>query len=532
MPTPSDILARLNAALAEHLARMAPADASLVLEAAENELVWPDEQVDAWTLSATAIVGEVEVVEALASIGKALDARSLPSVIMAMQRLDEWLSPTTDRGAAAGRRGGSDHMAAVVSLEAQGRFNAEAGFGSVVPKRTEEWRTCGDHAVHDRIVSEYGSGGRVRIDEHVYRTADLMQWTAYLPAAVKASHQDAGDGADRSIELRYVRLPVDYDASAPRTGPLRIMVAPVLEREAEVTLTGDDTDCTYGVRPIDLSSRLDAIVRSALDQDADVLFMPEMSLSRASADHLAAALHAGRREWIRANGRMPHLSWVMAGVMDDGLGDGANHVVVLRPDGGEVARQEKISRWNMDPELQAQFDLTAAGRQPPPRMDEPIRGAPEVIVIDLPGLGRTTILICADMDVALPGNWMFANAGIDFIYAPIMDKTTPLQHARPLDDQPWIVRRSFRAAAVARAKVVMTNSMPLTGIVNRTNAARGSAWPPFGSCLVALLVDGTADRIPYREVSADLGATSPITGLETWNDGWSDFDLPPPSPPA
>ncbi len=84
MPTPSDILARLNAALAEHLARMAPADASLVLEAAEDELVWPDGQVDAWTLSAAAIVDEAEIVEALASIGRGLDGRSLPSVIMAM----------------------------------------------------------------------------------------------------------------------------------------------------------------------------------------------------------------------------------------------------------------------------------------------------------------------------------------------------------------------------------------------------------------------------------------------------------------
>jgi predicted amidohydrolase len=532
VPTPSDILARLNAALSDYLAPLAPSVVSRVLEGAEEGLLWSVDQADAWTVSGEGILAEAEVATAINAINRGLDSTSLPVVIAAMQRLDEWHAPTTDRGAAMGHRGGPEHVAASVRLEEEGRFNGEVGIGSVIPKRAEDWSTCGDHSVHERLIADYGASGRVKIDEHVYRTADLMEWTAYLPAAVKASHQDAGVGPDRSIALRYQRTTVDLDASAPRTGPLHIMIAPVLEREAEVNLTGDTACCTYGVRPMDFSSRLDDIVQAALDQKIDAIFMPEMSLSRASVAYLATALNEHRRAWIRVNRRLPNLSWVIAGVMDDQLGDGANYVVVLGPDGSEVVRQEKISRWNMEPDQQQQFDLAVPGVSVPPRMDEPIRGAPEVTVVDLPGLGRMTILICADMDVAMPGNWMFANASLDVIYAPIMDKTTPLRHAEPLDRQPWIVRRSFRAAAIARAKVVMTNSMPLTAIVNRTNAVRGLPFPPFTSCLVALLVDGTAEEVPYRELSVDLAAGSPVTQTVEWNNGWGPFDLPAPGYPV
>ncbi len=523
MPSISDALANLNAALTIYLSNLDPAKASDELENAENQLQW-NPQPDAWTLSASEIMKEDEVSRALTAASRGMRPDELVLVLSALQRLDEWHSPLTDRGAAINRRGGTDHVAASVRLELEGRMN-DVGPGSVVPKRTESWKTCDDHALHDDVIASYGSGGWVKVDASVYRTADLLEWTAYLPPAVLASHQDAGAGADRDVVLRYTRVPADLDVSPPRTGALRIMIAPVLETEDDVDVTGTAVGCSYKVRPSDACDRIDAIVLSALEEGVEVLFMPEMSLSPASLSALSRSLQDRRRAWIADRQSIPPLAWAMAGVMDDGMGEGANYVVVLNADGVEVARQEKISRWNMNADQQAQFDLVPAGGVAVARMDEPIRGASEVLVMDLPGLGRMTILICADMDIALPGNWMFANAGLDMIYAPIMDKTTPLQRGGSVDAQPWIVRRSFRAAATARAKVVMTNSMPLTEIVNRTNASRSSGRPPFATCLVGLLVDGTEKSIPYMEVNVELRAASPIIKTVEWNKDWQPFDL-------
>lgn len=524
MPSPSDALAELNVSLTAYLSILSPTDANQQLETAEASLVWT-QSVDPWTLSARSLTGEPDIVRAASASARGIVEADLPVVIAAMQRLDQWHSPLTDRGAAMGHRSNDDHVTASVLLETDARLNADPALGSLILKRTESWRTCADHTLHDGVMAGYGSGGWLKVDVAVYRTADLMESTAFLPLVVTASHQDAGGGADRPVALRYHRVTAQQDMSSPGAA-LNVMLAPVLEVDADVVVAGDASGRCYDVRPVNVCARIDEIVRAAFDGNVDVLFMPEMSLSPASADGLVRSLRRHRKASIARTLAMPRLCWVIAGVMDERLLDGANHVVVLDADGEEVARQEKISRWNMDPDQQAQFDLVRAGAAAVTRMDEPIRGAPEVVVVDLPGLGRMTTLICADMDIALPGNWMFANAGLDLVYAPIMDKTTPVRAGSALDVQPWIVRRSFRAAAAARARVVMTNSMPLTEVVNRTNASRGVPRPPFTDCLVGLLVDGTEVDMPYLEVSVPLQEASPVMRTVVWNDRWKAYDLP------
>lgn len=527
--SPSDCLARLQKGVAAFLLTV-PADvASAALGRAEEHIMY-EPPVDAWMLTAAEVTAEHEVARGIAALAGAVREEDLAAVIAAIQRLDEWHAPLTERGTRLGHRGGLDHEAAAVRLELDGRMNAFAAEGAVIPNRVEGWDNPGGTPIHDRVLGDYLAASRRITDAPTFRLADLLEWTAYLPPFILASNQDGGVGPTREVALSYRRVAVAEDRAPPRTGALKVMIAPVLEQESEVTLRPISTPCTYEVRPDDMCARVDALVERALEGDVDLLLMPEMSLSGITLEHLAKRLSERRLDVTALGGRPPRLAWIMVGVLDERLKQGANFVAILAGDGREVARQEKISRWNMDREQQAQFDLLIQGELAPERREEPIRGAPDVVVADIPGLGRVTVLICADMDIELPGNWMFANANLDWLYAPIMDKTTPLRRDRPIGSQSWIVGRAFRAAAAARAKVAMTNSMPLTEMVNRTNADRGNSWPPFETCTIALLVDGAAGDVSYAAVEVPLSSTSPVAVSLDWLDGWSSYDLPPPTP--
>jgi predicted amidohydrolase len=302
------------------------------------------------------------------------------------------------------------------------------------------------------------------------------------------------------------------------------MIAPILERKDEVVVTRCRDGTAYLVQPADLSARVDRIVDAALGSGATILVMPEMVLSKDALATLRTAIRLRVADYAEANRSLPPLRWTFAGVVEP-QGDGVrNYVVVLDAEGEPVAEQDKFSRWNLTEDEQRQYALVPDGETPPAMLYEAIEPASHACILELPGLGRVVVLICADMDVPQPGDWLFANSGLDWTYAPIMDRTR-VPNRRRGSVGPWIVKRAHRAACMSQARVIVTNSMALTFMVNETNSARRLTYPEATECHVALLLDGAEEDVVHHSVIVPMAAQD-VAEARTWGDGWVAFLAP------
>jgi predicted amidohydrolase len=344
-----------------------------------------------------------------------------------------------------------------------------------------------------------------------------MAMTTLLPSTMYVCSPDAGAGPMREVGLRLV-VSDDWPPVPSRSSPHRILIAPVLERAEEVTLTR--TGDSYRVTPADCPARINDLVAAVRAAGGSVLFIPEMALSRASYEALQAGLRDSHRAVSRDTGRLPELAYAIVGVCEPAGNGSRNFVAVLASDGTVLAEQDKISRWDLTPDEQLWLGLGREGDALPDRLREGIEPADEIRLVELPGLGRLSVLICADMDVREPGDFLYLNGGIDWVYAPIMDRSRAPR--RDGSEEFWIVRRSLRAAQATRGNVVVANSMPLTDLCNATNAARSMPFPPEAECHVALLLDGRPEQVAAASGTAALGDSTVLIQVD-WFDGWSDF---------
>ncbi|NJR80612.1 nitrilase-related carbon-nitrogen hydrolase [Sphingomonas corticis] len=302
-------------------------------------------------------------------------------------------------------------------------------------------------------------------------------------------------------------------------------MAPMLEREEDVAVRRRQDGAAYLVTPSELVGRARAVVSRAYEEEASLILMPEMVLTPRALAAFRQELLDRHSEHSERTNRLPPLSYALVGVVEE-VEDGAarrNYVVVLDGTGEVLASQDKLSRWNLRPDEQQQYELAPVDAAVPDLLLEPISPAEEVVVVDLPGLGRLVVLICADMDVSEPGDWLYANAGLEWVYAPIMDRTRRPVRARGRVG-PWIVRRAHRAACATRGRVIVTNSMALTPVVNRSNERRGLSadYPPSVECDVGLLIDGRDQEVTCEPVVVALG-TADVAEVRDWNVGWQTF---------
>lgn len=442
----------------------------------------------------------------------------LITLLQAVQLLDAWHRPiANDLSGEQWQVMPGAHLDAHTRLLATGAFNSNTDFGILVPRYGPDWRLCPDDWIESEIAKEYEEtfNDSVHLDLRPY-----LLLTSVLPSRIEASAPDDGHGPPREVELQYVNGPIGLSIQN-RTQPHRILVAPVLEAEAEVTITVSSGK--YFVRPSDLPDRIKDLVDAAFDAEGSILFMPEMALSKASFECLCFALAKKHGERSRIDSKVPHLAYAIVGVIEESAGLSRNFVAVLSGSGEILAQQDKLSRWDLDPEAQRWLGLGHENEDLADKVEEGIVPAPSVNLVELPGLGRLMVLICADMNIGEPGDFLYVNGGVDWVYAPIMDRTWRLQ--RNGKQEGWIVERSLRAATATRGNVVVTNSIPLTAICNRTNKERGKPFAPATSCQIALLIDGRDDSLSNAPLEIPLGETQ-VIAAEDWFNGWEPFVLP------
>ena len=516
---PSDLLVALVGALRAIMAAGDPASVARLFEDSRS-IIPSDGTVEAWTMPAEHILQRDPIVKAAAMLPSIpAEMEAIAAVLAAIHILDQWHGPLVDDLSGERKSFQPGHAEIAARFDREQRFNTDPGKGVLVPRYDPDWRRRPDGEVVAAIEREYAG--------EIVRGLDIgrhLACTSLIPPELEVSHPDGGVGKPRRVTVRYVRPPASL-ATVARPEVHRVMVAPILETADDVAVTVTPDGNAYLVRPRNMSARVARVLENAYASEATVIFMPEMVLTSDGLNEFRKALADRHADYVQAHDfELPALCWVVAGVLEERAVSSHNHVVVMTADGEIVADQDKITRWNMTVDEQQQYSLDPPnGHVRPDFLQEPIEPAAILWLIDLPSLGRLAILVCADMDVPEPGDWLYANSGLDWIYAPIMDRTrVPMRTKGSVG--PWIVRRAHRAACAAGAKAVVTNSMSLTPIVNATNVKRGldAKYPPETHCHVGLLLDATSDQAVYMPVAVSLTATD-VAEVRRWNENWEPF---------
>jgi len=461
------------------------------------------------TMEATQLsITGVQLINSLDGVGDPHFDQFLAAVRV-LQLLDEWHEPLALEGGMATALS-DDHEEALWRLQVEGgAYNPKGSWGSVIPARAPGV---------ERTVSADDAGVVAR----------LLHFTAYLPPESAAGDpDDSAAPSGRHVELRYVAsMPRrSIDPRAVEDAPT-IAVSPVLQDLSDAEITVRRSPDRYGVEVKYDPSRLKDIVSKAIKEKARLLFMPEMVINAHMIADLAKAIRKAVSEWFDISDDLPTLRYVIAGVAGADGGGVGNSIVVLDIEGSEVLRQDKLCRWNLKPHHQRNYGVRPSCADHEPALKEDIPGGRLVYIADLEGLGRFLTLICADMDYDKPGDWLLRNVAVDWLHAPIMDKSIAWFKDAGGEIQPWIVARAQRAAELGVPKVVVTNSLLLTLRLNVENGKSGSLYPPLTDCSVAFMLDSEANNITFRQISVPVPSVALVVQAVKWRLRFETF--PPP----
>jgi predicted amidohydrolase len=351
----------------------------------------------------------------------------------------------------------------------------------------------------------------------------LLDVTAFLPSSLTIPSADGDRGGIRHVCVRYAIKPIKIK-NLPQREPntaFTVAIAPLLETGEDLAITLSACGGWYCVRPTYSPKRLTATLHAALDLKAELLFLPECTVSVEQLNWLQGEIPTTMRSYFRTRGELPSLRYVLAGVASPASypSQGANYVIIFDNEGQEICRQDKLFRWNLNQDQIKRYGLDIDLNTKSVEIKENIAGGSEVMVVDLEGVGRFITLICADVDENAPGDWLLAHVRTDWLNAPIMDKSTCWTFDPKGLRGPWITRRAYRAACASQCKVVVSNSMTLTHRLNRTNEQLG-VDKIFSQCGIGLLLDGGGATVTFRQVMAPLRAVTPIVVAELWKNNW------------
>lgn len=536
---PSDALAMIAGAI--HRLECAEDPTGTVggwLEQALDELdSTPPEDPPAWTIEPLALFG-TPVLAAIKNWppGVPTDGKDFLNLAAALQLLDRWhrpLVPDADGRVFDYLEG---HHDAEDMLEEYCRFGGDRS-GIIIPARA--WALHRDRPRSASFERWHGSlrTTKERPQPRPLLLARLMFHTIYLPNEIEA--QDAsidGNLKSRRVKLRYVRPPMNSNSS-PMTNLPIVAVAPMAETESDVRFILTGGAIRYAVTPIYPRNRIELVIEGAIHKNADVLFFPETSVAESDLEYLRSTILKSSRTYARQRGAPPALRYVFAGISGppDISSQPAhrNFVVMLDSKGLEVMRQDKMFPWDMTAAQVDKFGLLKAlniAALPGGLLFEDIKPADQVDLADLWDFGRVLTLICADMNYNLPGDWFLDHCKLDWLHAPIMD-----QHIKDLIVSPkavsasWIGLRAHRASYGGNERVVVTNSMALTCMLNLANKAkveRGEKVEgdvPIDPCGIALLVDASSEDPTYDLVMVPIHSSSPVIEIRRWGKGWGGF---------
>lgn len=421
------------------------------------------------------------------------------STLRAIKALDRWHEPILNPHS----RRLADHEAAELRLIVSHRMNSNAD-GAVAPALSR--REPGSWAPDDPVET-----GRPLILKHV------LEFTSYFPAQMVARETETS--AVRSVGLRYRSGVSLANGIMPPTGPgVAVAIAPLVEAAADIELELVRRPGAYAVRPASNRARLADVVGRAVEAEIDLLFIPELALGEDDIVYLGDCMLDAKRAFYRSRSRDARLRYVFAGVAGEPVSSGErarNFVVALNGEGERIYSQSKLFRWDMTPDQCARFGLVNSVCATD-NLIEDIDEGEEIIVQDLPDIGRLFVMICADAAASAPGDWLLQAGRLDWVYMPIMDQSTCWTFTSHRGG-PWIAQRALRAALGGTARIVVANSVSLTHHSNERSRLNGGRL--FSAGGIGLLLDPALPEPLCEHVVTQLDA-SDVLEVREWAAGW------------
>lgn len=443
-------------------------------------------------------------------------------LLLAAMRLDKWMLPLDPAVALDPIPLLPGHDAALTRLNYDEQWNSNSAVGALIPAVRERLNTQSE-PLADPI------GVLSRFFDH----------TSYLPPRLEATDPDGMACALHGIAATYrSAAPALLNLTGlPEPEVWRLAIAPIVEGGADVALSFTADRSAYGMDLRYDKQRIDRVIARAFDEGAHLLFMPEMAVRGADVPYLTERLRHHRLRYLTDRDQLPHLRYVFAGVLDptpSAAGRHHNLVKIFDADGSELASQVKLSHWNFNRHQQRLFGLEYHHRIDfPDELMENSEPAECLEVVDLPQIGRVVTLICADVNRNDPGDWLMANARIDWLHFPIMDKSVCWDRSVATGyGPPWIVSRAYRASLAGSAKVVVTNSMALTTWVNGQNGRTGSPFGLLSNAGIGLALNHRGGAVRQHHVTVPLTERDVIMVFDWHPDAWPIFPAPPFTPPT
>ena len=507
-------------------------DADTFLEALENDLKQIDENiegiriedviVDAPKMSADHLLHEIKKIELpeLTTSGRIKNPltirKYLAPLIRRAQLFDFWLEPTVN----------SDMKPKAAQINFRDAFEADGYVlledDSVIsPRCRQSWRSD------------------VKRTESTGIFARHLRIVAYIPSRLDSDDPNNLTCPGRPIKVHYKLWNSKALISNPMPKHPVIAIAPLAERGCDVAFVLSECGTKYAVQLNYNETRFEEALRGALDNGAHILLVPEMAVPEGDPedfnDHFGKLILDVQTEFFDRTQKTGELRLIIAGVVGDERSSGVheNYAVVFDAHGCQPPefKQHKLSHWNLTKEQQDRFGVScckAIRQQPINSIEENSRLAECLTVLDIPIVGRTVIQICSDMSQNNPGDWLGINAVLDWIYAPIMDKSTCWEISDERNEQrPWIVRRTYRSARLMGTLVVTTNSMALTHRVNKTNNRPDSEWPQYAKVGIGLAIDGRRNPPTYSHVAVCVDKKDVLELFSHPEEDWPPFPSKP-----
>ncbi len=504
---PPDALAEL----ADAMIRAGPldhVDLQRELEGIEPEFRAPDE----WRLPGRELCDKIKAVMGIWPPSVPDNVGQFVRYVVALQHLDRWHRPLLPTEMRLPRL--EEHELLLDKIAIEGRLNDNPDKGIVVGRLAPGER-------YFRLENEgIDWNGK---PSHYEIVLSLLENCLFLPAKVGAGDPDDENFTlVRQIDLTFQRiLPEDYSFTRHHN-ELRMAFAPVAETtdDAEIWVDGDK----YSISSRVSFERFENIIKKSLSCNAEILLLPEMSLSYKFLEDFRGAVRSMRKIAVQSNSdAISALRLIFVGVIKEPDFFGGKHrnfVVAINGMGDVLFSQEKLSHWNLNERAMSRFGLDNIGYASP--LYENTEPGSEIKIIEISGLGRLVTLICADMSHDMPGDWILDNIGLDWLFAPIMDGSTCWTQGA----LPWIVKRALRATKMSGTTAVVSNSMVMTHWNNKTIASKiGDSTYPYkiyDSCGIGFVSRQQDAEIVVKHVTVSLNSiTSPVLRIIEWSSTWS-----------
>ena len=331
------------------------------------------------------------------------------------------------------------------------------------------------------------------------------------PETVSSTHPD-DPLQPTTVRLRFTVPPPGMVRALRLDRPWKLGLAPVLQdvSELELRIVEEAQGARYDSVACDLEMRIGQIVETLCRAGCNVIALPEMALSPKSLAALKAA--------VALHGPSSRLRFVLAGstrTIDAATGNPLNRSCTLNHKGDVLYEQDKLARWNLDRPTCGRYGLAPPSSD---SLDEHIQVGSEIVVAELPGIGRLATLICEDLGRTEPGRWIRRHLLLDLQYTPVMDSDLHLGR--------WTARSGATAASVGGCRVMVVNSLPLSLRQNDVNAAEGTG-PVVVDHGIGLLFDRDQGDVRALRVSTSAGVV-PTASCEhvDWEPSrWEPFTL-------